>query len=48
MKFIFIFILIIGCAHDLDINPLATIMKHLITGKSYENGALPYHHSKQR
>ena len=48
MRFIFIFILVIGCARDLDINPFTTIMKHLLIGEHNENGALPHHHSKPR
>ena len=48
MRFIFIFILVIGCARDLDINPLTTVIKHVLIGEYNENGALPHHHSKPR
>ena len=33
---------------DYDLNPYTTVIKHLITGEYYENGALPYNYSKQR
>ncbi len=48
MRFIFIFFLLVSCAKDYDLNPYTTVIKHLITGEYYENGALPYNYSKQR
>ena len=48
MRVIIIVLLLTGCAQDLDINPLTTVMKHVLIGEHNENGALPHHHSKPR
>jgi hypothetical protein len=49
MKYILIFFLLVSCVKDYDLNPYTTVIKHLITGEYYyENGTLPYNHSKQR
>jgi len=45
MRFIFIFLLVIGCTKDYDLNPYTTVIKQLI--KHENNDIIPYNHSKQ-
>ena len=44
MRFIFIFLLVIGCTKHYDLNPYTTVIKQLI--KDEINSNILYNHSK--